>query len=139
MGEEEEGEMEEDDAWNRAWKGEVVGGDAGGNRDDLDGTMVGGLELCVLRGRGKSLAAALSSSSSLAVFDQMEDDDDLGGEVGLSEDDLGEGMTSDDMGGGVGRLGGWGEDEGWGWCWLGPFPAACCIRQWILNQLDLLP
>lgn len=130
MGDEEEGEMEEEEAWKRAWKGEVVGGEAGGRRDDFDGTIVGGLELCVLGGK-----AALSSSNSLAVFDQTDDADDLGGEEGLSEDDFGEGMTSDDMGGGVGRLGGCGEVEGW----LGPFPAACCIRQWILNQLDLLP
>ena len=69
--------------------------------------------------------------------DEETDEDDLGGEVGLREEDLGEGMTREDMGGGgVGMLGGGGEALAG---WFGPLPAACCIRQWILNQLERRP
>ena len=139
MGEEEEGESEAEDAWKRAWKGDEVGGDGGKSEaatDDFDGTMVGGLELCDLIVVWMSLFLSVSNMS-LAVLDQT---DDLGGEDGLKEDDFGDGMTSDDKdwGGGVGNpLFGCGDEDGCGEPDL-PF-MLCCMRQWILNQLDLLP
>ena len=109
------------------------------------------------------LALFWCSNSSLAVFDQRaaaaaDADVAAGGEVGLRLEDLCDcGMTKDDRdcwGGGVmGReapkgplLGGANVGGAGGECDgpadpgpAGPLPAACCIRQWILNQLERRP
>jgi len=98
IGELDEGEIDEEDAWKRAWKGDGApsardltelklgaswGGEDGGSTEGLEGgTMVG---------VGLLLALFWCSSSSLAVFDQRAAaaaDALAGGEFGLRLEDL---------------------------------------------------
>ena len=101
------------------------------------GTIVG--ELPAIISTGLRLRVLCESSrdeilgldNSLDVLSLEEDPQDLGGDVGLS-DDTDSGDTSVDMP----------EDEA-GFLLPPPPPPLpcidCCIKQWILNQFDLRP
>lgn len=110
----------------------MLGGEAGGGwgkspgngvapMDVVLGTIVGEWVMSGLRDwRPDSVIFGLDNSLAVSF-----DDHDLGGDVGLSDDDD-SGETSVDNG----------VDEDF---FAGLFCKDCCIKQWILNQFDLRP
>ncbi len=103
--------------------GTIVGGEAGGEQAFFVAS-----DLLAASAAAAAFVASMRASCSLEA-----DDHGLGGEVGLSDDeDSGETSEESDecfvAGDGDGALPP-----------AGPWPRDCCMRQWILNQLDLLP
>lgn len=114
-----------------------MGGEAGGGgkpreakglgvelMEVVRGTIVG---LCVSSGLLFRWSSILGLCRSLISFEEVHD---LGGDVGL-KDELDNGETSVESGGG-----GW---DALAEVLLLPPCMLCCMRQWILNQLDRRP
>lgn len=109
----------------------IMGGETGRDMRDANGAHP---MLEVLGTIVGAMSGLLLKSSVLGLMaDSLGEDHDLGGDEGLSEEEL-KGDTSVEREGGAD--GAPEEDEDF---FVGEPPRDCCMRQWILNQFDLRP